>query len=198
MRSGEASGIGWSRNMLYLGFNTLPRSVVRRQTRFAARITRTLCGFKIWLTESTDMAKRKPKSPKRKSRAKPKYQVFVSHATADKWIATTFCEKIDATGASSFRDDRDINGGDSIPEAIRTEIQVSRELVVLLTPDSIERPWVLLEVGAAWGRRKDYRIVPVLCHVSFDAIPDIIEGKKAFHINDFDKYLGELKRRVTK
>ena len=31
------------RNMLYSGFNVLPRSVVRRQTRFAARITRTLC-----------------------------------------------------------------------------------------------------------------------------------------------------------
>ncbi len=122
-----------------------------------------------------------------KTNRRPKYQVFVSHATADKWIATIFCEKIDATGATSFRDDRDIDGGDSIPQSIRTEIQVSRELVVLLTPNSIERPWVLLEVGAAWGRRKDYRIVPVLCHVSFDAIPDIIEGKKAFHINDFDK-----------
>jgi len=149
------------------------------------------------------MAKRQTKSTKRKkvakkARPKPTYQVFVSHATADKWIATTFCEKIDATGATSFRDDRDINGGDSIPESIRTQIQVSRELVVLLTPDSIERPWVLLEVGAAWGRRKDYRIVPVLCHVSFDAIPDIIEGKKAFHINEFDKYLAELKRRVKK
>lgn len=144
------------------------------------------------------MAKRKKKAAKNKRRSKPKYQVFVSHATADKWIATTFCEKIDAMGASSFRDDRDINGGDSIPESIRTEIQVSRELVVLLTPDSIERPWVLLEVGAAWGRRKDYRIVPVLCHVSFDAIPDMIEGKKAFHINEFDKYLAELKRRVNK
>ena len=148
------------------------------------------------------MAKRKTKSTNKKSakkaRRNPAYQVFVSHATADKWIATTFCEKIDATGATSFRDDRDINGGDSIPETIRTEIQVSRELVVLLSPDSIERPWVLLEVGAAWGRRKNYRIVPVLCHVSFDAIPDIIEGKKAFHINDFDKYLTELKRRVKK
>lgn len=145
------------------------------------------------------MAKRKKKAlKKKKPRPLSKYQVFVSHATADKWIATTFCEKIDALGASTFRDDRDINGGDSIPESIRTEIQVSRELVVLLTPDSIERPWVLLEVGAAWGRRKDYRIVPVLCHVSFDAIPDIIEGKKAFHINDFDKYLAELKRRVNK
>jgi hypothetical protein len=144
------------------------------------------------------MAKRKStkKTATKKARPERKYQVFVSHATADKWIATTFCEKIDATGATSFRDDRDINGGDNIPQAIRTEIQGSRELVVLLTPDSIERPWVLLEVGAAWGRRKDYRIVPVLCHVTFDAIPDIIEGKKAFHINDFDKYLIELKRRV--
>ncbi len=143
------------------------------------------------------MAKRKPiKKVTKRARTKPQYQVFVSHATADKWIAATFCEKIDATGATSFRDDRDINGGDSIPQSIRTEIQVSRELVVLLTPDSIDRPWVLLEVGAAWGRRKDYRIVPVLCHVSFDAIPDIIEGKKAFHINEFDKYLAELKRRV--
>lgn len=149
------------------------------------------------------MSKRKAKLTKGKSavkkpRPKPEYQVFVSHATADKWIATTFCEKIDATGATSFRDDRDINGGDSIPESIRTQIQVSRELVVLLTPDSIERPWVLLEVGAAWGRRKDYRIIPVLCHVSFDAVPDIIEGKKAFHINEFDKYLAELNRRVKK
>ncbi|MFN5052592.1 MAG: toll/interleukin-1 receptor domain-containing protein [Planctomyces sp.] len=139
------------------------------------------------------MGKQKPATG---SGARSSYQVFVSHATADKWIATIFCEKIDATGATSFRDDRDINGGDTIPDSIRTAIQVSRELVVLLTPDSIERPWVLLEVGAAWGRRKDYRIVPVLCHVTFDAIPDIIEGKRAFHINDFDTYLVELKRRV--
>ena len=42
IRSGEAPAVGWSRNMLYSGFKTLPRSVVRRQTGFAARITRTL------------------------------------------------------------------------------------------------------------------------------------------------------------
>ena len=29
IRSGEALGVGWSRNMLYSGFNILPRSVVR-------------------------------------------------------------------------------------------------------------------------------------------------------------------------
>ena len=45
IRSGEAPAIGWSRYMLYTGFITLPRSVVRWQTGFAARITRTLSGL---------------------------------------------------------------------------------------------------------------------------------------------------------
>jgi len=137
------------------------------------------------------------KQPKKRP-SKPKFQVFVSHATADKWIATTFCEKIEATGASTFRDDRDIDGGDDIPEEIRSQIKQSREFVVLLTPESVDRQWVLLEVGAAWGWRKDYRIVPVLCHVTVDAIPDIIKGKKAFQINEFNQYLKELQKRVRK
>ena len=47
VRIGEAPEIGWSRNMLYSGFNILPRSVVRRQTGFAARITRTLSGLRM-------------------------------------------------------------------------------------------------------------------------------------------------------
>jgi hypothetical protein len=33
---------------------------------------------------------------------------------------TTICEKIKAAGATTFRDDRDIGGGDDIPEAVRT------------------------------------------------------------------------------
>ena len=88
---------------------------------------------------------------KKRARNTKDYQVFVSHATSDKWLATTLCEKIEATGAKTFRDDRDIDGGDDIPETIRIEIKRSKELVVLLTPDSADRPWVLLEVGAAWG-----------------------------------------------
>src|SRR5882724_7994637 len=120
-----------------------------------------------------------------KSKSRP-YQIFVSHATADKWLATTICEKIEATGASTFRDDRDIDGGDDIPERIRTEIKRSRELVVLLTPASVNRPWILLEVGAAWGWSKSIRITPILCHVEADSIPGMIRSKKAIPMNDCD------------
>jgi hypothetical protein len=124
------------------------------------------------------------------------YVVFVSHATADKWLATMLCEKIEAIGATTFRDDRDIDGGDDIPEEIRRTISKSHEMLVLITPESVNRPWVLLEVGAMWGRKRKARIVALLCHVDLDTIPDMLKAKKAMSINDFDQYLAELKRRA--
>jgi hypothetical protein len=39
---------------------------------------------------------------------------------------------------------------------------------------------------------------PVLCHVTVDAIPDIIKGKKAIQINEIDQFLRELQKRVKK
>jgi len=135
---------------------------------------------------------------KSKKYATNNYLVFVSHATADKWIARMLCEKIEETGAKAFRDDRDINGGDDIPEEIRRQIVKSNEMIVIFSPESFNRPWVLLEIGAAWGRRQKTRIVAVLCHVEVDNIPDIISSKKTISINDVDDYFIELKRRVNR
>jgi predicted nucleotide-binding protein len=133
---------------------------------------------------------------RRGSVATKPYQVFVSHATADKWLAKTICEKLEATGATTFRDDRDIHGGDDIPDEIRTQIKRSKEVVVLLTPESQNRQWVIMEVGAAWGWSKRNRIILILCHVSTDPIPDMIKSKKAIPLNDFDHYAAELAKRV--
>ena len=138
------------------------------------------------------MAKQKSR---RRPTAKP-YQVFVSHATADKWIARMICEKIEAQGAVTFRDDRDIQGGDDIPDSIRFQIKQSRELVVLLTPASVSRQWVIFEVGAAWGWSRKIRIVPIMCHVDVDPIPGMIRSKKAIYLNEFDQYIAKLQKRV--
>jgi len=146
------------------------------------------------------MAKRAQKTRKRTGRRhrSPDYQVFVSHATVDKWLARVICEKIEAIGAATFRDDRDIDGGDDIPEEIRRQIKHSKELVVILSPQSVDRQWVLLEVGIAWGWSKKMRIVPLLHHVTVDPIPDIIKAKKALPLNDFDLYLDELAKRIAR
>lgn len=126
------------------------------------------------------------------------YQIFISHATADKWIARVLCEKLEAVGATTFRDDRDIDGGDDIPETIRGQIRASQEVVVLLTPNSVGRQWVTLEVGAAWGQNSARRITVVLYHVEVDPIPGMLKSKKAIGLNDLDNFLEEVRKRVER
>lgn len=143
-----------------------------------------------------DMAKRGPKKSRTPAGGEiaPAYRVFVSHATADKYLARVLCEKLESRGVATFRDDRDIDGGDVIPDRIQEEIARSDEFVVLLTPQSVTRNWVLLEVGAAWSRK--LRIVAVLYHVQIDPIPAIIKAKRAFQLNELDHYLDDVEKRA--
>ncbi len=143
------------------------------------------------------MAKRSKASPTVAGGASSEeYLVFVSHATAGKWIAKIICERLEQAGVATFRDDRDINGGDDIPESIKRSITKCRELVVLLSPRSVHRPWVLSEVGAAWGRGK--RIVAIRHHVEIDLIPEMIKSKKAIDLNDIEDYITEVSKRASR
>ena len=137
----------------------------------------------------------KSKSVASKSKTLP-YRVFLSHATADKWLATVLCEKMEAIGTLTFRDDRDIDGGDDIPASIRSAIAEYREMVVLLTPASVNRPWVLLVVGAAWQRGDEIRITAVRQHIEVEPIPSMLKSKKVVDLNQFDQYLKELEKRL--
>src|SRR5438128_1424245 len=98
------------------------------------------------------MPAKKPKQAK-PSRPKP-YLVFVSHATADKYLAKMICEKVEAVNATYFRDDRDIGGGEDIAETIYEYLDSCDEFLILITPQSFGRPWVWMEFGAALHARK--------------------------------------------
>jgi hypothetical protein len=144
------------------------------------------------------MARRRPQRSRgpARSQARAPYQVFISHATADKWLVRILCEKLEGVGATTFRDDRDIRGGDDIPDEIFRQIRQSQEFLVLLTPASVNRPWVLLEVGAACGCEPPPRIIAVRYYVETDSIPSLIKSKKGFHLNELDAYLDEVASRV--
>ena len=133
-----------------------------------------------------------------KTKAADEYLIFVSHATADKWVATIICEKLEAIGAKTFRDDRDLGGGDRIPEEIIRRITRCKEFVVLLTPRSVDRPWVLLEVGMALRNGRRTRIVPILYHVGIDPIPEMIKDRKAIDLNEFEDYLAEVGKKIMR
>jgi hypothetical protein len=128
------------------------------------------------------------------------YRVFVSHAWSDLWIAQQIERRIrEDARADTFIDAFDIAKGDDFEARIFNEMARVDELVVLLTPWSVDRHWLWVEIGAA--RANDCRIVPVLYHLSLDDLErgggaTFLKAKNVVAMNEMETYLSQLKRRV--
>ena len=128
-------------------------------------------------------------------------QVFISHSGLDTWVAKQIQRHISAMGSATFLDEGDIYVGDDFENIILVEIRKSQELVVLLTPWSLKRPYVWLEVGAAWGLEK--RLVFVLHGVTEAELssgagnPALLKRTNVVELNDIDKYLEQLRKRCA-
>jgi hypothetical protein len=131
---------------------------------------------------------------------RPRYRVFVSHASDDLWVAEQIARSIEDCGADTFLDRRDIAAGDNFKQRIREEIPRCNEIVALFTPWSRRRAWVRHEIGMADALNK--RIVCVFYKVAitdFDAEEDgrgSLDDLNIVDINSFDTYLRALRRRV--
>jgi hypothetical protein len=140
----------------------------------------------------------KKASAKKRALSRQRYLVFISHSTKDRWIARQIADVIERRGRRHgvrvFLDERDIEVGDSIPETIRKNIKECKEFLVFLSRNSIDRPWVLIEISAAWGQGK--RIIAVIDKVTPEEMPEIILPYRAIDINDFDEYLEQLLERA--
>lgn len=107
----------------------------------------------------------------------PKYDVFLSYASGDSALATELKDHLGQQGLTCFMAERDIQVAAGWEDSIRTAILGSRRLLLLLTPRSLNRPWVLMEIGAAWVLRKD--LIPALVHVSASDLIDPIRRYQA-------------------
>lgn len=128
------------------------------------------------------------------------YTVFISHASRDKWVAGQIAKELDAVGAGVFLDSRAIETGDQFDEELKQALHDADELLVLLTPAALERPYVWIELGAAWLQAK--RIIGILHGMTTselaarDGTPAFLTGVHLRDINELDEYLGELAARL--
>ena len=79
--------------------------------------------------------------------------VFVSHSGEDTWVARQIARGVSECGAHPFLDEADVEVGAEFEEDIREFLDRAHELLVLVTPWSLKRPYVWAEIGAAWIRR---------------------------------------------
>ena len=126
--------------------------------------------------------------------------VFISHSGPDTWVARQIAREIQACGAEPFLDESEIHVGESFEDDILDFLEKSHELVVLLTPWALDRPYVWAELGAAWGRR-----IPIIAMLlgltpgelqSRPGVPIFLKKRDIIDLNQIDTYLAQLRERV--
>jgi hypothetical protein len=86
--------------------------------------------------------------------------VFISHAVTDQPIAKILREEIDkvfAGGVQVFASSVPgvIDPGADWLRDIRTNLETATAVIVIVSPTSLNRPWVWFEVGASWSQMEE-------------------------------------------
>ena len=67
------------------------------------------------------------------------YSVFISYTSADFWVARQIKLNVESCGAKTFLFDLDSEFGENFDDRIKGQIEQSKELFVLFTPNSKEK-----------------------------------------------------------
>lgn len=126
--------------------------------------------------------------------------VFISHSARDEWIAGQIASQLEGLGARTFLYEIDVESGEDFENRLVKALRGCTELVVLITPSSVDRYYVWMEVGAAMALGK--RVTPILYPWTFDElvnqkkdIPVLIRRTRARNINDMPLFLKEFGKR---
>lgn len=125
--------------------------------------------------------------------------IFLSHSHRDKAFARTLSEQLQAHGIRTWLDEAEMQVGDSLLSKISTAIQEFAYLGVILSPQSVESPWVHLEVRTALTEELQHRRVKVLplLYQKCDIPPFLLDKIYADFTEDFESGFRRVLSRLT-
>ena len=129
------------------------------------------------------------------------YLTFISHSGEDTWVARKLSLECCSVGAETFLDEAKIAVGANFENDILSALRKADELVVLITPWSLKRPYVWMEIGAAW--LKGIPIIVLLLGVTSAEfqekanVPVALKQRNLLPLNNVDRYISELTERVN-
>jgi TIR domain len=127
--------------------------------------------------------------------------IFISHTSTDTYIAKKIAQDIHLRGGTTFLDEAQVDAGADFEEEILKWLERAHELVVLLTPWALDRPYVWAEIGAAWVRR--IPIVVLLLGItaaelqSRPGVPVHLKKRDLLQLNEIGRYLEQLSMRIA-
>lgn len=121
------------------------------------------------------------------AQAAGKTKLFLSYVHAEKPVADALKRLIESafgSGVSVFlaEDPGSVSIGDEWMEKIRAALRSADLLLVLASPASLARPWINIEVGAAWAQGIAFAS---LCHSGTrrETLPQPYQSRQAYEID---------------
>ena len=72
--------------------------------------------------------------------------VFISHASADDGFVAELRQALEKLGIPSWVDSRELSSGSKLEPEITQAIEQARQVIVVLSPQTVNSPWVRREV----------------------------------------------------
>ena len=91
-------------------------------------------------------------------------KVFISHSSTDKKFVRTLKDGLIENGIQTWVDEDQMDLGDILNEKLNTALNESSHLVIILTPASVNSPWVKFELKKALENRRTglmQKIIPI-------------------------------------
>lgn len=117
--------------------------------------------------------------------------LFISHATSDGEFAEAVRQeigKVFANGINVFSTSSPgaIPAGNDWLSDIENRLNSAQAIIAIVTPVSIERPWLWFEIGATWlnGRKGDCRIYPLCAQeINLSELPEPLSRLQALSLS---------------
>ena len=114
--------------------------------------------------------------------------VFLSYGSENRSLATQLAKNLFDHGVDVFFDAWEVRSGDSIREKLDHGLGRCTHFIVLLTPESIKKPWVRAEMDAAFVNKVKGQCVfiPLRYNLDTDLLPPLLRGLSSPALNDLD------------
>jgi hypothetical protein len=105
-------------------------------------------------------------------------KVFLSYAWENKELAGKIAHALHANGIDTWWAEWCISAGDSLRQKIDAGLGDCTHFVVLLTPESIQKPWVNQEMDAGLVRKLDQqaKFIPLRHNLQPSSLPPLLRG----------------------
>jgi hypothetical protein len=124
--------------------------------------------------------------------------VFLSYGWEDSELAKRIATALQANGIETWWAEWSIHPGDSLRQKIDEGLRQCTHFVVLLTPQSVNKPWVNTEIDAGLIRKIEQQahFIPLRSELSAEHLSPLLKTLLSPEITDFDRDITKLIHRI--